>query len=904
MARQGQFGRSATGASNLSSAIRSLVQQQQAQEEQVFMKAFYDGTAYNGSVPTMTDVIAFYERSAGLSGIDKNSTDWTAFEQKIGDANNFDVKRTYNSLITEFNASNGENYSDLIDFVTGRAMTSTDQGDLNTYQGSVQDITAAFLKYQGQALSRGEISAQEYQRITLDSLQVLDPGSEQYQSAMYDSLTYEWNAMSTIWGNRVKAGKASESQFAAWAKGFAQRVVTAGIKKKTELYSGIFATLASYGGGAGGGNSSPGAKRVKGTISSFSDLLTLSSSVTGVDLGKVTISDINDPDTSTLKKMIDNPEAMLLLADFIDQNPGFTSPILTELGITDGESLQTWVNKSVLSAKNDAEVVAANGGTDNTDLWQNVFLTNGNATGMDNFAYASYKWNKDVTNAKGNDLLISYYNSEWKKYLQAETDPNGGALKSIYGQLPSNLGTAANVALYQAEVLAAQGKGEPGAPTLSGVVNDTAIDWSTLGVSEDNAKSLQDGTAILAYDPKTGESTTVGKQIAEAATGALKQISFVNIGGKLVAYTISVAGQEVVDPKSGAVVARVYQKENGETLIVDSATGNVVTGVELLENGDKFSYGEGTPSVGDAAPLIDEVSLGLAGGLDNFSNPDIIRAAVNNFINAGTINALSPSEQDKAKAQIDVILQKANDIEANNLERISRPGDIQTKIKIATLRGQSEVLGAYQWFSDNADVVSFDASGKPTLDYAALREKEQAATPSNSGVQLGAGIGAILGAPLGPFGIAAGAAIGGLLGGSGRNIGMEFQAAMLKARTPEEVARDRALGMQMPQADSYLNRVNQASQSSNVFFRNLAQPTQVTDSAYPIARPGNVSVYTPPTPKAVVPVQANISIARTAFNPQDPEARRALIAAQQKIGPGASIPSGSVISRQTGKVAL
>ena len=200
MARRGRFGRSETGASDLSATIRSLIQQQSAQEEQIFMKAFYDGTEYGGKIPSMADVVAFYERIAGLSGIDRGSTEWTGVQQKIGDANNFDVKRTYNALITEFNSTNGANYSELVDFITGRAMTSTDQGDLNTYQGSVGDITASFLKYKGQALSRGELTPQEYQRITLDALEVLDPGSEQYRSAMYDSLTYEWNAMSTIWG--------------------------------------------------------------------------------------------------------------------------------------------------------------------------------------------------------------------------------------------------------------------------------------------------------------------------------------------------------------------------------------------------------------------------------------------------------------------------------------------------------------------------------------------------------------------------------------------------------------------------------------------------------------------------------------------------------------------------------
>ena len=74
MARRGRFGRSDTGASNLSQMIRSLVQQQQAQEEQALLNAFYNGTDYNGSVPTMADVSSFYNKIISDSGIDRKST--------------------------------------------------------------------------------------------------------------------------------------------------------------------------------------------------------------------------------------------------------------------------------------------------------------------------------------------------------------------------------------------------------------------------------------------------------------------------------------------------------------------------------------------------------------------------------------------------------------------------------------------------------------------------------------------------------------------------------------------------------------------------------------------------------------------------------------------------------------
>lgn len=902
MARRGRFGRSETGASNLSATIRSLVQQQAAQEESVFMKAFYDGTAYNGSIPTMSDVISFYERIAGLAGISRGTEEWTAIEQKIGDANNFDIKRTYNSLITEFNLSGGENYGELIDFITGRAMTSTDQGDLDTYQTGVKDITNAFLKYQGQALSRGELTAQEYQRITLDALEVLDPGSKQYQSAMYDAFTYEWNALSTIWSNRVKAGKVSESQFAKWAKGFASRVEAAGIGKKTELYSGIFATIASYSGGAGGGNNSPAAKRVKESISDLNSLLTLASSVTGVDVGKATLSELSDSDSSTLKKLADNPEAMLLLADFLDENPGFTNPTLTRLGIEDGDGLRTWVNDAVRKGYTDATIVAANGGTDNVDLWHGVFITNGNATGMDEFSYASTKWARDLSNAAGNDILIAYYNQQWNNYLN-KYDENGNLLKSIYGVLPDTLGSEEYVALYQSELLASNGQGAPGAPTLSGVVNDTDIDWSSIGLTKKNAADLIAGNAVMNYDPKTGQYETVGRQAATATTGSLKQVTFVNLNGTIIPFTIAITGGKVLD-EAGDTIAYVYQKPSGEDVIVSTRTGQVMTGVTLLEDDNGFRLGEGVVEEVGAPPKIDAAAL-YTEGRDNFTDPALIRQGLLALIDSGTINALNESEREQLQGEIDALSREADLIEASNLERTAKPDDIQTKIRVAQLRGEDSKVSSYQWFLDNADVVSFDPNGKPTLNYEALRAKEQSgsATPPNAATQLGAGIGAVLSAPLGPLGMGAFSVVGGLLGGAlqNRNIGMEFQAAVLNSRSPEEIARDRAFGMQLPTSESYTNRINQATQSSNVFFRNLATPTQ-PESPYPIARPSTATVAVPPTPKVVTPV---VPIARTPFNAQDPEARRALLMAQKPtVGGRIPVNQTNASNRATGRIAL
>ena len=902
MARRGRFGRAEAGSSNLSSLIQQLIREQKAAEERLLLDAFYDGTSLYGSVPSIQDVISFYEDLADLGGFEENSLEYQALLQKIQVANNFDIKRTYNSLIAEFNATDGANYSELINFVTGKAMTSTDQGDLTSYQAGVENITASFLKYQGEALSRGEITVSDYQRITLDGLQVLEPGSKQYNSAIYDAYTYEWNALSTIWQNRVKAGKVSESKFRSWAKGFAERVAGSGIGKMTELYSSIFATIATYGTGGGGGNNSPAAKRLNTTISDFSTLLTLASGLTGVDLGKMELSDLSNPSSTTLKKMTDNPEAMLLLADYLDSNSGFTNETLTRLGIQDGDDLRQWLNKSIKDGYGDAAVVAANGGTNNVDLWHGVYTTNGNATGMDEFAYASTKWAQNLKSAAGNEILISHYNNQWKSYL------NGG--ESIYGTLPDNLGTEANVALYQAEVAAANG-GVNAGPTLSGYVNDSDIDWSTLPKTEQNASDLISGAALLNYDPKSGEYKVVGKPSATATTGALKQITFVKVGDQLVPFTITINGQDVVD-ENDEITAKVYQKPSGETIIVDARSGQVITGVELLEDGDKFRLGEGTPENGGKPPLIDTTPI-ISTTRTNISfankditasrdtRPDDIRNALAILDQVGTANALSKSEKDALQVELDALNNDANLIEADNIEMMSEPGDINAKIRAAELRGNQSIVDAYTWFGNNKDIVSFDQQGKPSLNYAALKEQEQAAQAGGItgaqgvGAQIGTGIGAVLGVPLGPLGAVALSTIGGLLGTAltTENKAMEFQAAVLKSRTQAEIERDRAIGARLPTSESYLNRMNQATGGANTFFRNLTTPTP-SASPYPIGSLATPKVVAPPSPRAIAPAKIPTSIALTPFNPADPEARRAVILGQQAA-------AGGNISRERGR---
>ena len=163
MARRGRFGRSETGASNLSATIASLVRQQKQEEEKMLLEAYYSEIPYaGGNVPTLADVIKFYEESASMSGISQDSADYQAYFQKINDVTNYDIKRQYGNLIDEFNNSDGANYQQVLEFISGRAQTSTNQDDLTEYAAAVESTTTSFLRYQGEALKRREITPKEY----------------------------------------------------------------------------------------------------------------------------------------------------------------------------------------------------------------------------------------------------------------------------------------------------------------------------------------------------------------------------------------------------------------------------------------------------------------------------------------------------------------------------------------------------------------------------------------------------------------------------------------------------------------------------------------------------------------------------------------------------------------------
>jgi hypothetical protein len=726
MARRGRFGRSETGASDLSAAINSLVNQQKAAEEQAFMKAFYDGTAYKGSVPTMDDVIAFYENIAGLTGIDRSSDDWVIFEQKIGDANNFDIKRVYNNLITEFNTSDGGNYTDIIDFLSGRAMTSTDQGDLDSFKTGVEDITGAFLNYQGEALQRGEITAREYQSLTLDALQVLEPGSKAYDKAIYDSFTYEWNAESTKWTNRIKAGKATAAQFSNWANNFAKRAQSSGIAKKSELYTGIFATVASYAGGYGGGGG--GGSRSANIESKLGKIYAAALRAPGIQGYELTQSDLAAGKGYSATDFASNPGAFSGLIRLIENGAIEMPQELIKMGYDDVNDLRSGITNLVRGYEAEATSFAAVNSSDSAASLaaqaKALSRSVGAKTQVDELADAVNQFSSDVQKygAEMDDVGLQIAFDEMKKFyngqpsLYGQIDLSKEIVPEGFAQYGLSLKDALNVSKN-----ALGGKGiNVGDMTLedffgvfagfdgkSGISFNTSYAGGDIEQTALNFERLTTGQAIqvVTYDPATGARTYatsdatavgatgfLGSSSVPAKGGMLKIMTFKKMpNGSFVPVIQAIQNVGTIQTAAGtgtAVWGYQYQLPSGSAVFVKT-TGESYDGDPFQTTatalGDGSYFAESTAIRSDVTkrttvPTIDTQALLLyAGGKD--ADYESIRNVVKSVRDMVSVEgspwqtALGAMNLEAIENDLQVLTGKANELELNSINK--QLGDIK-----------------------------------------------------------------------------------------------------------------------------------------------------------------------------------------------------------------------------------
>jgi hypothetical protein len=715
MARRGSFGTFNAGSSNLSATIQALVRQQMAAEEQTLMNAFYNGTTFNGSVPTMQTIIEFYNRVADLSGIERGSSDWDALTQKVGAANNYDIKRDYAALINEFESSNGANYEELSSFLKGRAQESTDPQDSETYQNAMENINSSYIAYKGQALERGEITAVEYRSLTSNILDQMDPEDPKRYEVLTDSYAWEWKAEKTKWNNRLTAGTVNASQYAAWANGFKKSLIAAGIDEQNTTYTDVIASIAiaqNRGGGGGGGTPSPTTTRLNKTLADLNSVFSLAqATIGGVE---VDVEDIMPDQKDVLKKLTKNPDLMGLYADWIDDNRSSIGPTLSALGITDGASFRQWVNDQISSGLSDAQAITASGGNADVDEWTDTAITNGVLTTFNQFAATSSKHGRDVSAANGDDSLIAFYDREYKNFLLGK--------KSYYGDRPSiDALYEQQFVVVQNELNAMDGKHKDGSLTVTGALNGGEPEWANIQPTIDNDAALQSGQAVKVWNKETKLFTTEAPRSAGASQGSYQYVSFTVLpDGTKVPSVISVTGKKAVDSDGTTPSGYIFELPNGKTYAVNTAgdayevTGAIpVSGADYVI--DDFTK-IGTPTETKKLPLIDTtpfIRQGANAGAFNPEDREARRAALTQYgVDATDLDAaaqlalqvagaLDPNARSQIENESAGLASKAVNIRAVALESSAANSD--QLVEAAKLRNKPEAAQYETYVKPNLD---------------------------------------------------------------------------------------------------------------------------------------------------------------------------------------------------------
>lgn len=868
MARRGRFGRSETGASDLSATIRSLVRQQIAQEEQVFMKAFYDGTEYGGKIPTMEDVISFYERLGDLAGIDRTTEDWTAILQKIGDANNFDIRRTYNALVKEFDLTGGSNFAELMGFLNGRAKTSTDAGDLSSYAGAIKETSQAYIIYKGKSLVNGSISVEDYRSLVGDLLNIIGKDDPNYYDTMVAAYSAEWTSEKTKWDDKLRAGRVTVGQYTNWANSFRKQIISAGVDKDSTLFTGTLAAIA-VARGSGTGGTSPARTRYNKTVDSLSllwDTVSQSLGYSGTDDAGQAFSS----EESVLEKIRLRPEFAAEYSAYIDDNPGVIPQTLRDKGVTDGASFLEYYDSEIKKLGNSAESAYVVGALPKSSLDKvySVQTVSGSISYFDELKIAGKKWIDDRVNAKGSEQLLEFYDKEYRKYLNGDSSYYGSIPKDVFAEqmYPETNGYRIN------ELAKLDGKGDPNATGITNFGKSSSDREAVNGITSavkptaDAASAIRRGLGVQEWDETTGEwKFLTAMQGAGLEDGTYQYVRTEKLpdGSGYYSYTAVARGTEVFGPRGATLVNKVWRylipDGNGNnTVLIADASGNEYDpnsisqagGVWVVRDikkdfptplGSTVTRHDYSAAMPDYDRTIGAIARSMGENEGMPSPGELLK--IQKSAQTGLL-AIDPVTQVDAAAEIQGLSTLANQERARSIATSPNGNTPESQLEIIrlTIGEDSQEYRDQKWIVDNkANLVQIGPyDWRFKSDYQATQNQGlDPLTSSMAGFVAGAPSGALVGAPLGPGGIGAGALIGGIVGAvgglgaslvSGATPNPQFEALAVSQRLKPQAVKDseKAMGLRAANAQQY-QQTGYAG-GSDIFFRNIKQVTGPTQT--------------------------------------------------------------------------
>lgn len=722
MARRGRFGRSETGASNLSATIRSLVAQQLALEEQLFMNAFYKGLPYKGKIPTMADVTKFYQDMAINAGISEGSDEWEAIQQKIAEAQEFqtqkddqEIRGEYEALKSEFQASNGENFDEMIGFLDGRAQETSDPNDAAVYQNAKGDFVNAYIGYRGEAMIRGEITATDYRSISSEALAKLGVDTPEYKEGLYNSYQYEWTAVKRQMDDRLVAKRMTSAQYLLWARDFRKTMVDAGISNTSGLFDAVNAAIAiekqRVAAGAGGGiGSTPAGKRIDKTTNGLNKAWEFISMTVGGGEGGAFLGEGAPTTKTTLERYAKNPDYIYLAADWIEKNPGGIPDYLAKQGVIDGDSFKSYVQGLMNDGLSDAQILYAQGLTKGYQEWVDVNASAGAISPFAQIKYTSTRWLEERRSA-GNDQMVAWLDKEYEKYLT-------GA-KSYFGQIPPNSSVTSEVyTIIQNEYKALRGDYVPGELTVSNYGEDkttsdeVAGDFNLIKETAENAVALQSGKKVNVWNKETGRYSVEDPRAAGLSSGQYQYVAvYKNPDGTMTSEVRIVKGKQIVSEETGEAVTGegnsllfAFETADGTTLVIDTNgkeydpefIGSDGAGGFIVPTGGVVGESVGDAKRFDYSGIAATTPMGAAGDTMAERQAMAARMTAADLEEATQVaqNVLGGVQDRKAVEQISNDINTAsldaNKLGAEALRKLSgKEPDLTTRIKIAELEGDT-----------------------------------------------------------------------------------------------------------------------------------------------------------------------------------------------------------------------
>lgn len=548
MARRGRFGRSETGASNLSAMIRQLVSEQQAAEEKALMDAFYNGTQYNGGIPTMDDVKAFYAKWLDITGLEPSDADYQIINQKIETANNFDIGRTYKDLAATFDSTNGSNFDEILTFLKERAPESTDQEDQRVYQEAVGVFSKNYITYRGNDLVAGLISLTEYRAMSGNALSQVGSDNPIYGTMLNDSYDFEWRAESTRRWNLVQGGEMSKGAYLKWANSFKKDILGAGISQSSGLYAKVVAELGRVGKIAIG---SAASKRMGEDVSKLSAMWNVLKTRYGAAeetfyFGKTqSKSDLQN-------EILRHPEWAQAYQQALQDNPNLLDPALAAAGITADDFLNVF-ERTISSIKDEAVLLESQGVSSGAAKWTALAYNSGIDSVFDYLRYVDSEWQKQRYAANENDQEMAWLDKEYTKFLLGQ-DSHFGTLGVDVVNNPSGRVTDEQYSLIVNQYNAiAAGTYSPGSMTISsygksGSEVESTVDpqLSNIVPTADNADKLTRGQLVNVWNQDKGVFEPQPPRNAGIANGQLQVVvAYQMPDGSTMAQTQVVYGKRV-----------------------------------------------------------------------------------------------------------------------------------------------------------------------------------------------------------------------------------------------------------------------------------------------------------------------------------------------------------------------